>query len=131
MMQPRVVLLPAPFGPRRPKNSPASTVNEMPRTASTGGRLALARIGLDQVFDDEDGSWEVAESRPPDPTTRRRDSGEATPSRTTTRPSFTTRRIGGHADPDEVEEPLRAQHDEVGPLPHLEAAHLVRGRPSE
>ena len=29
--------LPAPFGPSRPKNSPRSTVNEMPRTASTGG----------------------------------------------------------------------------------------------
>jgi len=37
VMQPIVVLLPAPFGPRRPKNSPCSTVNETPRTASTGG----------------------------------------------------------------------------------------------
>src|SRR5260370_24233095 len=35
--QPRVVLLPAPFGPSSPKNSPASTANEIPRTASTGG----------------------------------------------------------------------------------------------
>ena len=30
-----VVVLPAPFGPRKPKISPAPTVNEMPRTAST------------------------------------------------------------------------------------------------
>jgi hypothetical protein len=30
-----VVVLPAPFGPRKPTISPSSTVNEMPRTAST------------------------------------------------------------------------------------------------
>ena len=38
-MQPSVVLLPAPFGPSRPKNSPGSTLNDTPRTASTGGIL--------------------------------------------------------------------------------------------
>ena len=36
-MQPIVVLLPAPFGPSRPKNSPRSTAKDTPRTASTGG----------------------------------------------------------------------------------------------
>ncbi len=30
-----VVVLPAPLGPRKPKISPAPTVNPMPRTAST------------------------------------------------------------------------------------------------
>ena len=30
-----VVLLPAPFGPRKPKNSPFSTWNEIPSTAFT------------------------------------------------------------------------------------------------
>src|SRR6185312_17562145 len=30
-----VVVLPAPFGPRRPNSSPRSTANETPRTAST------------------------------------------------------------------------------------------------
>jgi hypothetical protein len=30
-----VVVLPAPFGPRKPKNSPDSTRNEMPSTAVT------------------------------------------------------------------------------------------------
>src|SRR5258706_10404785 len=37
VMQPRVVLLPAPLGPSRPNVSPASTANEIPRTASTAG----------------------------------------------------------------------------------------------
>jgi hypothetical protein len=30
-----VVVLPAPFGPSRPKSSPSATWNEIPRTAST------------------------------------------------------------------------------------------------
>ena len=34
-----VVVLPAPFGPSRPKSSPRSTVNETPRTASTSSGL--------------------------------------------------------------------------------------------
>jgi len=33
---PIVVVLPAPFGPSRPKISPAPTVKEMPSTALTG-----------------------------------------------------------------------------------------------
>src|SRR5512139_3545816 len=41
LMHPIVVLLPAPLGPSRPKNSPLSTANETPRTASTGGDLRL------------------------------------------------------------------------------------------
>ncbi len=41
LMQPSVVLLPAPFGPSRPKNSPAWTANDTPRTASTGGVLRV------------------------------------------------------------------------------------------
>ncbi|AKZ58175.1 hypothetical protein SAM23877_5130 [Streptomyces ambofaciens ATCC 23877] len=32
----RVVVLPAPLGPRKPRISPARTVRSMPRTASTG-----------------------------------------------------------------------------------------------
>src|SRR3989454_2798 len=36
-----VVVLPAPFGPRKPTISPASTRNEMPRTASTAPKLLL------------------------------------------------------------------------------------------
>ncbi len=42
LMQPSVVLLPAPFGPSRPKNSPRSTLNDTPRTASTGAVLRVA-----------------------------------------------------------------------------------------
>src|ERR1043165_5691050 len=42
VMQPRVVLLPAPLGPSRPNVSPASTANEIPRTASTAGVLRVA-----------------------------------------------------------------------------------------
>ena len=34
-----VVVLPAPFGPRRPKSSPCSTANDTPRTASTSSGL--------------------------------------------------------------------------------------------
>src|SRR6185503_12031377 len=41
-MHPSVVLLPAPFGPSNPKNSPASTSNATPRTASTAGVLRAA-----------------------------------------------------------------------------------------
>ena len=41
LMQPSVVLLPAPFGPSRPKNSPAWTAKDTPRTASTGGVLRV------------------------------------------------------------------------------------------
>src|SRR5205814_111554 len=36
-----VVVLPAPFGPRKPTISPASTRNEMPRTASTAPKVLV------------------------------------------------------------------------------------------
>ena len=38
---PMVVDLPAPFGPRRPKNSPCGMSRSMPRTASTSPRELL------------------------------------------------------------------------------------------
>ena len=39
----RVVVLPAPFGPRKPTISPALTVRSTPRTASTV-RLRLVKV---------------------------------------------------------------------------------------
>ena len=33
-----VVVLPAPFGPRKPKTSPSRTAKSMPATATSGGR---------------------------------------------------------------------------------------------
>jgi hypothetical protein len=36
-----VVVLPAPFGPRKPNSSPCRTLNEMPATASTSPNLLL------------------------------------------------------------------------------------------
>src|SRR5258708_19545882 len=55
LMQPRVVLLPAPLGPSRPKNSPASTPNEIPRTASTGGLLRRPGYVLTKSWTDTRG----------------------------------------------------------------------------
>ena len=41
----KVVVLPAPFGPRKPKISPANTVRSMPETASTMPRR-LVKVRL-------------------------------------------------------------------------------------
>src|SRR5215470_17005892 len=112
VMQPRVVLLPAPFGPRRPKNPPRSTVKEIPRTASTGGvfrrpgyvltRFSTTRAAANRLLSARAAS--VADDH-----AAALDHGAD----------------GGNAHADEVEEPARAQQHEVGPLAGLEAPDLA------
>ncbi len=52
VMQPRVVLFPAPLGPRRPKNSPTWTSKDTPRTASTAGDFPRAGYVLTRLSTD-------------------------------------------------------------------------------
>src|SRR5207248_11088210 len=69
-----VVDLPAPFGPRKPKISPARTLRSMPRTASTpplnvltspraliapGGASPAADEGCDGIWEEVAGTVEV------------------------------------------------------------------------
>ena len=45
------VVLPAPFGPRKPKISPAPTWSDRSATASVGAELLAQRVGLDHAID--------------------------------------------------------------------------------
>ena len=134
VMQPRVVLLPAPFGPRRPKNSPAATENEMPAHRLDGGRLApvpgyvLTRFSTTSMGWDGRGTIDLS-----DPSTAARARGRATrtPSRTTTRPFFTTGLNGGYPDAHEVEEPRRSAGRRGRPASPTSRLPTSASRPSE
>src|SRR5262245_16064275 len=67
VMQPIVVLFPAPFGPSKPKNPPAPTSNDNPRTASIGCPLPRGAYVLRRSFTRTAGGMTVGET-----TSRRR-----------------------------------------------------------